>query len=127
MKKALRYWILVGLVALALCACGGSDSPNRETSSAPAPAESFTETETTHVRMSCREVFCKQEADVSRTQSDTGSQLGTYYKVRCWWPCTAYEGQDEQNVWMTFTRFTGECFSRELTTQEDAHASYCEE
>ncbi len=126
MRNTLYYLMVISVIALGLCGCGDAESAPDAAPSASAPSEAFSEIETEYVRVSCQEVVCKQNADVSRSQSDTGSHLGTYYKVRCWWPCTTHEGQDRQNVWMTFTRFTGECFARELTTSEDAHESYCE-
>lgn len=127
MKKLIRCLMYVMCLALYLCGCGDADPAPQETWSEPAPSDAFKEKETEHFRMSCQEVVCKQDADVEHTQADTGTHLGTLYEVRCWWPCTTYKGQSRQNVWITFKRFTGECFERRLITQESADSYACED
>ncbi len=124
----MRYAILILMMTGALlCACGGADGEDSDVSSGPADPEAFfSEVDNDLYRMSCREVVCRQGADVSRSTYDTQGPLGTAHGVTCTWSCVSYQSQ-KQNVYIDFNRFTGECFDTKYISQEAADSYDCEE
>ena len=102
---------------LLLAGCGEATEPEARPQTSyeyEAPDQTV---ETDHYRLTCEEVTCKGEAEVSTSFLEL--QGNTLESVDCSWRCTRYGGREEVRLSLEFQSYKGGCWEKTYESTDE--------